>query len=249
MNGLSRQDEATYTRDGKALIGYPFKSFEGNVTFTREQWGKRVFDINKVGVANYGPYADWLQALRVSADSDRAGEGTALMTDLLHGTEAYLEMWERAVDVKPTRCLPPHQIFDAAGLGRHAIALRDSPSRLLLRTGQPWSRPGWFYRYCVGGAGGKLVSAVSSPSSRTVALITSTAPGMSAGLLAPGSPEALLRGRARELQSGLWLGPVLRGGARYVYGTAGGRISFVGVGTAAATSRLQLEKAVRSIGL
>jgi len=40
--------------DGK--ITYPFKSFDGSVTFDREKTGERTFDYNTDGVAHYGLY-------------------------------------------------------------------------------------------------------------------------------------------------------------------------------------------------
>ena len=39
------------------------------MTFTREQWGNRTFDLNTDGLANYGMYADYLQELQRLADN------------------------------------------------------------------------------------------------------------------------------------------------------------------------------------
>ncbi len=94
MNGLAEQSQPT----ASAPIGYPFRSFDGRVSFTRETWGQRVFDLNKDGVANYGMYADWLAELRVLA-------GRPILADMFRGAEAYLEMWERA-DGCPGHALP-----------------------------------------------------------------------------------------------------------------------------------------------
>jgi hypothetical protein len=49
-----------------------------------------VFDVNNDGVANYGMYPDLIAA------QARLG-GPAFAADMLHGAEAYLQTWERAV--------------------------------------------------------------------------------------------------------------------------------------------------------
>jgi hypothetical protein len=91
MNGLGAQGGPTSAHP----ISYPFTSYDGGVTFQREQWGQRTFDLNSDGVANYGLYADWLQELQVLA-------GPQIMADMFNGAEAYLEMWERVDGLRPT---------------------------------------------------------------------------------------------------------------------------------------------------
>jgi len=86
MNGLGAQG----LPDPDHTISYPFTSYDGGVTFQREQWGQRTFDLNTDGVANYGMYPDWL-------DEVQAIGGTAAMNDLFNGAEAYLQMWQRAL--------------------------------------------------------------------------------------------------------------------------------------------------------
>ena len=85
MNGLAGQPGPTAARP----LRYPFTSLDRRVTFTRERWGQRVFDLNKDGVANYGLYPDLIAA------QAKVG-GPRFATDMLRGAEAYLEMWERA---------------------------------------------------------------------------------------------------------------------------------------------------------
>jgi microsomal dipeptidase-like Zn-dependent dipeptidase len=85
MNGLGTQGGPTSAHP----ISYPFTSFDGGVTFNREVWGQRTFDLNTDGTANYGMYADWLQELQVLA-------GPQIMNDMFNGAEAYLQMWQRA---------------------------------------------------------------------------------------------------------------------------------------------------------
>jgi hypothetical protein len=60
MNGLADQPGPSQS----TRISCPFTSYEGRVTFTRERWGARTFDFNADGLANYGLYADWLQAVQ-----------------------------------------------------------------------------------------------------------------------------------------------------------------------------------------
>ena len=85
MNGLAGQPGPTAARP----LRYPFTSLDGRVTFIRERWGQRVFDLNKDGVANYGLYPDLMAA------QAKVG-GPRFATDMLRGAEAYLQMWERA---------------------------------------------------------------------------------------------------------------------------------------------------------
>ncbi len=71
-------------------LRYPFRSYDGRVTFTRERTGSRVFDLNTDGVAHYGLIADLL------ADTEAASRGRQALSLLFSSAEAYLEMWERA---------------------------------------------------------------------------------------------------------------------------------------------------------
>jgi hypothetical protein len=130
MNGLAAQSAPTAMHP----IPYPFRSADGRVSFGREVWGKRVFDINKDGVANYGMYADWLEELRILG-------GPPLINDMMGGAEAYLETWERAYGVPAIACRP-------AAL--RALRVGDSSSTVLKKAGQPGSRPGSTFRYCGG---------------------------------------------------------------------------------------------------
>jgi hypothetical protein len=131
-NGLGDQPGPT----NATPIRYPFKSFDGGVTFTREQWGQRKFDLNTDGLANYGMYADWLDELQSLG-------GSAILSDMFRGAEAYLEMWERADGVRAAHCL-------TAGAAR-TIKRGASFESVLYRAGQPAARSGNSYTYCVGG--------------------------------------------------------------------------------------------------
>jgi hypothetical protein len=225
MNGLAEQSQPT----SGTPISYPFRSFDGRVTFTREQWGQRVFDLNTDGVANYGMYPDWLQELQVLA-------GRPIVADMFRGAEAYLQMWERAYGVPATGCMPARAQFGAGGLG--ALRLGDSAAAALYAAGQPSARPGRSYRYCTARSSGG-VAAVFGRSGR-VALVLSSARGYGAGGRRPGD-------RVRSLRSGVVLGAPQRGGWAYVAGVVAGRVRYVGV--AAAGSRAQLLGDIRAAGL
>jgi hypothetical protein len=199
MNGLAEQPGPT-----APSISYPFKSYVGNVSFTEEQWGQRKFNFNTDGMANYGLYADWLRAVQ------EAG-GSTVMHDMFQGAEAYLQMWERADGVPGMSYQPAAERFSATGLGRR-LRLGDGTERALYRAGQPLTRPGRSYRYCVGGAGHRTAVSVFDSRGR-VALIASNARS---------APHRVPR-NAHQWMPGVWVGRALRGGARYVYVTGAGR--------------------------
>jgi hypothetical protein len=222
MNGLAEQSQPT----GGSPITYPFRSMDGRVTFTREQWGQRTFDLNKDGVANYGMYADWLQELGVLA-------GKPILTDMFHGAEAYLEMWERAYGVPLTHALPARARFGARGVGR--LRLGTGFQQVLYAAGQPLSRPGSDYLYSVGARG--LASAIFNRRGR-LAVLLSDARRYSAGGVAVGASRSSLGRHARAAGHGVWLGRTrLRGGARFIYTLSGNRVAAVGVAGAGALSR------------
>ncbi|HEY1523063.1 MAG TPA: Coagulation factor 5/8 type domain-containing protein [Solirubrobacteraceae bacterium] len=152
-NGLAEQPGPS----GKP-ISYPFRSYDGRVKFTQEQWGARKFNFNIDGLDNYGMYADWLHQLQLTG-------GAAVMKDMMAGAEAYLEMWERAYGVPASHCQAP----DALGT---SLRLGDTPERALYRAGQPLSRPGRSYRYCVSG-GGRAAIVFGSAGRSVLALTTS----------------------------------------------------------------------------
>jgi hypothetical protein len=222
MNGLAEESQPTAAHP----ITYPFKSFDGRVSFTREQWGQRTFDLNKDGVANYGMFPDWLQELQTLA-------GRPILGDMFHGAEAYLEMWERAYGVPLAHCRPAAGTFGSGGVG--ALRLGASPQAALYGAGQPASRPGRSFRYCVTGGG---TAATVFRSSGRASLIATTARHYAAGTHHVGQ---------RLRSGGIHLSPAHRGGWRYVWGSRGGRITFVGV--ASRGSRAQIVNDVRAAGL
>ena len=89
MNGFGSQGEP---RGGPNPVTYPFRSYDGRVTFKRQRSGTRAYDINRDGVAHYGLYPDWVEDTRKVAGRD----GPKLMREMGRGAEAYLRMWARA---------------------------------------------------------------------------------------------------------------------------------------------------------
>jgi hypothetical protein len=147
MNGFGAQGPA---RHGDNPVSYPFKSFDGRVTFERQKTGTRTFDINELGVAHYGLYPDWVEDLRHIA-------GDRIVKDLAAGSEAYLEMWERAVGVTPRhRCKSRRLRFTREGLGPVAFGI--SAEDELRSAGQPIARVGRRFTYCVRGGGSVRVT-------------------------------------------------------------------------------------------
>jgi hypothetical protein len=222
QNGLSSQPGP---REGPDQVQYPFKSFDGQVTFERQRSGSREFDFTKDGVAHYGMFPDWWEDIR------RVG-GTATVEDMARGAEAYLQAWER-VDGIGFGCKSGRQDFTRRGLGR--LHLRNTTAQLLRRGGQPRVRGDWAWSWCVRGRhnrGKKAVAALTPDG--TVALVGSNARGHAGRRVHVGDSVKRLRGKARRLGKGLF---VRRAGrrARFVYGVRRGRVRFVAVTTRAAT--------------
>jgi hypothetical protein len=225
MNGLAEESQPTAAHP----ITYPFKSYDGAVTLTREQWGQRIFDLNRDGVANYGMFPDWMQELQTLA-------GRPILADMFHGAEAYLEMWERAYGVPAGSCRPFYGSLGAAGVGTLRLGVR--AESVLYGAGQPAARPGRSFRYCVNGSQRSVVDVVFRGSGRT-GLIATTAPGYHAGTLQVGRRVA---GRG-----GVLFGALHHGGWRFVYRVRAGRVTFIGV-AARGTSR-QVLGDIRAAGL
>jgi hypothetical protein len=173
-------------------VRYPFKSYVGNVAFTREVWGQRTFDLNDDGLANYGLYADWLRSLQLAG-------GNAMMSDMFHGAESYLEMWERAVGVPSTRCLAARIRFGTHGLG-HRLRLGETTTQALFSAGQPGTRPGRSFRYCVAGSRSRHVSAIFNRHGRLV-LIASNAGGGRVRYVAAASERRNAAGLSADLRA------------------------------------------------
>jgi hypothetical protein len=174
MNGFGSQG-GPRGADVPNPVTYPFKSpIDPGVTFDKQRSGEKIYDINVHGVDHYGLYPDWWEDLRKIA-------GQEIIDDMAKGSEAYLQMWERAEGIKANRCLPARTRFTAGGLGK--LRLGAGPQDVLKATSQPNARPGRTWTYCVQGprddrqAG--QVKPVFSPEG-TLALIATTGPEHSA---------------------------------------------------------------------
>jgi hypothetical protein len=146
MNGLGAQGDPRGVH-AKNPVTYPFTGI-GGVKIYRQHSGRRVYDINRDGVAHYGLYPDWVQDLRKLA-------GNAIVTDMTHGPEAYLQMWERANGVRNDGCRDSRVIRRASvirGLPRGATS-----TYVLRHAGQPHTRLGDTYGYCATSGSGARV--------------------------------------------------------------------------------------------
>jgi hypothetical protein len=125
--------------DASNPVTYPFTGF-GGTTIDQQHSGSRVYDINTDGVAHYGLYPDWIEDLRRQA-------GDEIVEDMARGSEAYLQMWERSIGVPPDACRA-----DIANLTPARIRTLEkgmTPESVLWALGQPKSRIGARFQYCV----------------------------------------------------------------------------------------------------
>ena len=162
MNGFGAQGGP---RNGPDPVTYPFKNFDGTVTVGKQHSGQRVYDINVDGVAHYGLYPDWVEDLRKQA-------GDEIVRDLARGSEAYLQMWERAQGI-PTGCRPARARLTRKGLA--GARLGAGHASLLRRAGQPKRRGARAWSYCTRGGAGRM--AVALTRGGRVALVASTSRG------------------------------------------------------------------------
>ena len=127
MNGFAHQGAPRKGGD----VTYPFKSFDGRQTIGKQVSGQRVYDINVDGMAHYGLFPDFVE------DVSHIG-GREIVDDLGRGAEAYLQMWERARGIPPTRCQPAKGRATRRGLTR--VRIGAGADALLRRAGQPATR-------------------------------------------------------------------------------------------------------------
>ncbi len=145
MNGLGAQGDPRGA-DVPNPVTYPFTGLNG-VTVHRQHAGKRVYDINADGVAQYGLYPDWIEDLRKVADSAHAGDGDAITEDMARGAEAYLQMWERAAGMAPDSCRNP-ELRRPVGTVRALVVPGMTTREVMAAVGQPYTRDGDHYVFC-----------------------------------------------------------------------------------------------------
>ncbi|GAA2139273.1 hypothetical protein GCM10009844_07970 [Nocardioides koreensis] len=145
MNGLGAQGDPRGT-DVPNPVTYPFTGLNG-VTVRKQHAGKRVYDINADGVAQYGLYPDWIEDLRKVADSEHAGDGAAITEDMARGAEAYLQMWERAEGIAPDSCRNP-ELRQSVARVRELVTPGMTTRGVMRAVGQPYLRDGDHYTLC-----------------------------------------------------------------------------------------------------
>jgi hypothetical protein len=158
-NGLGSQGGPRSDAATNPVI-YPFTGL-GGVVIDKQVSGTRTYDINTDGVAHYGLYPDWIEDLRLQA-------GDEIVEDLARGSEAYLQMWERAQGVPGPGCPAP------SALAR----LRDgmAPEEVLRAVGQPVRRASATFTYCVAGAADATLTFDASGRLVGDSVLPSTAP-------------------------------------------------------------------------
>ena len=145
MNGLGAQGDPRGT-DVSNPVTYPFPGL-GGTTVRKQHAGKRVYDINADGVAQYGLYPDWIQDLSKVADAEHAGDGAAISEDMARGAEAYLQMWERAEGIAPDSCRNPELRRPVARV-RDEVVPGMTTRQVMEAVGQPYTRLADQYAFC-----------------------------------------------------------------------------------------------------
>jgi hypothetical protein len=143
INGLGAQGNPRGA-NASNKVTYPFNGL-GGVTIGKQVSGQRTYDINVDGVSHYGLYPDWIEDLRKQG-------GDNIADDMARGSEAYLQMWERAEGVANDACRDPEAAKpDTVVLG---LANGSTVEKVLRTAGQPHSRLGKKYVYCTKTAAG-----------------------------------------------------------------------------------------------
>ncbi|WP_432478247.1 hypothetical protein [Nocardioides sp. GXQ0305] len=144
MNGLGAQGDPRGA-DVPNPVTYPFEGL-GGVTVHQQHAGRRVYDLNVDGVAQYGLYPDWIEDLRLVAEQ-QSGEGSAIATDMARGAEAYLQTWERAQGIAPDPCRNPDLRVTPTRF-RSLVRRRMGGRAVMAAVGQPYLRRDLSYTYC-----------------------------------------------------------------------------------------------------
>jgi hypothetical protein len=153
INGLGAQGDPRGA-DVPHKVTYPFTGI-GGVTVRKQTAGKRTWDINVDGVAQYGLYPDWVEDLRMVAGKD----GAAITEDMSRGAEAYLQMWERAEGIEPDSCRNAN-LRKSVSKVRSLIKPGLTTEAVLRKVGQPYTRSGRTYGFCARAPGTSNVTMV-----------------------------------------------------------------------------------------
>ncbi len=146
INGLGAQGDPRGT-DVANVVTYPITGL-GGVVIKQQHAGKRVYDINADGVAQYGLYPDWIEDLtQVAGASGGRADASAIFDDMSRGAEAYLQMWERAYGIAPDSCRNPDLRKSVSQV--RALIKRGMPTtEVMALLGQPYERLGSSYGIC-----------------------------------------------------------------------------------------------------
>ncbi len=142
INGLGAQGDPRGA-GVRNKVTYPFRGLNG-VVIKRQRAGRRVYDINRDGVAQYGLYPDWIEDLTKVAGGR---QGRALLDDMSRGPEAYLQMWERATGIAPDSCRNPARRMRVGKVER-LVRRGLTTDQVMRRVGQPFRRLGTTYGVC-----------------------------------------------------------------------------------------------------
>ncbi|HEV2891748.1 MAG TPA: hypothetical protein VGX28_15355 [Frankiaceae bacterium] len=143
VNGFSTQGSPRNPSEAND-VDYPFTGL-GGVTVDMQRSGEKTYDYNKTGTDHYGLYPDWVEDARLVAGAD----GAQLVADLARGAEAYLQMWERAIGIRPNACRA--DVTDLTKAQMKALPKSATPEQVLAAVGQPDTRVGETFTYCVEG--------------------------------------------------------------------------------------------------
>lgn len=221
MNGFGAQGPPRGA-DVPNPVEYPFKSFDGAVTLDRQRSGSRVYDINVDGVDHYGLYPDWVEDLRKLA-------GDQIVEDMARGTEAYLQMWERAQGVSAQSCHPLRWHPRRRGLGTLRIA--HDTKQVLYHVGQPATRMNRTWVYCIRGRENRRsrIKTVFTPGGKVGLIATNARRGHRLGRVGARVPVRRLRALGARAYGRGYLSRRVGGGRRLVYRVRGKRVSYVAV--------------------
>jgi hypothetical protein len=222
LGGLATQG-APAPEGSPNAVTYPFKSIDGATTVRPQRTGDRVFDYPTEGVAHYGLYPEWAEEVAKTG-------GPKIVRDMLNGSEAYLEMWERSVGVPSGRCQSARGHFTGQGLGRLRIGA--SAKRTLMRAGQPLRRErAWSWCAKGTGNGHATLNAVMTPAGR-VALISTNASKQRAFGIGRGASVRRVRRHAESIGGGIFTAPL--GSNTIVFVVRGGVVESVAIAGGAA---------------
>jgi hypothetical protein len=141
INGLGAQGDPRGA-DVPNKVTYPFQGL-GGVTVRKQTAGRRTWDINVDGVAQYGLYPDWVEDLTKVAGKD----GDEIFEDMSRGAEAYLQMWERAEGIAPDSCRNADLRKRVGKVG--TLIRRGMTTQAVMRVvGQPYTRSATAFGFC-----------------------------------------------------------------------------------------------------